>query len=69
MVRSGIYEEYYKFKETGNRIWIIAGNMKVIRILTEEERQGILQGLQNNEVEAYATYKAGFEKKIKTENC
>ena len=43
--------------------------MKVIRILTEEERQGILQALHYNEVEAYATYKAGFEKKIKTENC
>lgn len=56
---------YYKFKETANRLWIIAGEMKIVRVLSEEERQNILKDMEYDEISAYAKYKAGFEKKYK----
>lgn len=56
---------FYKFKESGNRLWIIADKIKVTRILSENERQNILKEMNYNEVEAFAPYKASFEKRMK----
>lgn len=52
---------YYKFKETGSRLWIIAGAMRVVRILTEEERQQI----GYDETQAFEPYMIGMEKRMK----
>ena len=57
---------YYEFRESGDRLWIIADRIKVTKILTEEERQKILKGADYNELEAFAPYKAAFEKRMKT---
>ena len=58
---------FYKFRETGcNRIWIITDKIKITRILTEEERMEILDSMNYNEAEAFAPYKAAFEKRMKT---
>ena len=56
---------FYEFKENGDRLWIIADRIKVIRILTEEERQKVLREMDYDEAEAFAPYKANFEKRMK----
>ena len=56
---------FYEFKESGDRLWIIADRIKVTRILTEEERQKILKEMNYDEAEAFAPYKANFEKRMK----
>lgn len=55
---------YYNFKESGNRLWIIADRIKVTKILSEEERQDILKAMCYDEAEAFAPYKAAFEKRM-----
>ena len=57
---------FYFFKECGvGRIWIIADTMRILRVLSEEERQNILKDMNYDEVEAFAPYKAAFEKRMK----
>ena len=56
---------FYNFKESGNRLWIIADRIKITRILTEEERQAILSSMNYDEAEAFAPYKTSFEKRMK----
>ena len=58
---------FYKFRETGcNRIWIITDRIKIIRILTEEERQQILKEMNYNEAAAFEPYKKAFKKRMKS---
>ena len=57
---------YYEFRESGDRLWVIADRIKVTRILSEEERQEILKGMNYDEAEAFAPYKAAFEKRAAT---
>ena len=54
---------YYEFKESGDRLWIIADRIKITKILTEEERQDILREMNYLEIEAFAPYKARFERR------
>lgn len=56
---------FYEFRESGDRLWIIADRIKVTTILTEEERQQILKDMNYDETEAFAPYKASFEKRMK----
>jgi hypothetical protein len=57
---------FYKFRETGvNRIWIIADKMKIGRILTEKERQEILQDIGYNEQVAFEPYRQSMAKRMK----
>ena len=56
---------FYKFRESGNRLWIIADRIKVNRIIGEEERREILKAMNYDEMEAFAPYKASFEKRFK----
>lgn len=57
---------YYFFKETGcNRIWIITSDIKINRILTNEERTKILNNMNYDEVKAYSKYKQAMEKRMK----
>ena len=57
---------YYNFKESGNRLWIIADRIKITKILTEEERMKILYDMNYDEMEAFEPYKAAFEKRMGT---
>ena len=54
---------FYNFRESGNRLWVIADRIRVTRIISEEERQNILKEMNYNEMEAFAPYKAAFEKR------
>ena len=56
---------YYQFKESGDRLWIIADRIKITKVLTEKERQNILTKMNYDEAEAFAPYKAAFEKRKK----
>lgn len=56
---------YYEFKESGDRLWIIADRIRITKILSEEERQQILKDMNYDEKEAFAPYKVAFEKRMK----
>lgn len=55
---------FYNFRESGNRLWIIADRIKITRILTEEERMEILNSISYDEDVAFAPYKKSFEKRM-----
>ena len=59
---------YYNFRESGNRLWIIADRIKVTRILDEEERACILAAMEYNEEDAFLPYKKAFEKRMNVNN-
>lgn len=56
---------FYAFKESGNRLWIIADRIRITKIISENERQQILKSMNYDEMEAFAPYKASFEKRMK----
>lgn len=56
---------FYKFRESGNRLWIIADRIRITRVITEDERMGILRSMNYDEQEAFAPYKKTFEKRMK----
>lgn len=55
----------YFFREVGKGTWVITSDIKIIKVLTEEERQGILKEKGYDEVQAYKKYKLTFEKRMK----
>lgn len=57
---------FYNFKESGNRLWVIADRIKVVRILSEEERQNILKEANYDEMEAFEPYRQAMAKRMKT---
>ena len=52
-------------KENNNAVWIIADRIKVIRILSEEERQQILVNMNYDEAAAFEPYKQAMKKRMK----
>lgn len=56
---------FYKFRESGDRLWIIADRIKVVRILGESERLQMLSDMGYDEQEAFSPYKKAFEKRKK----
>lgn len=56
---------FYNFRESGDRLWIIADRIKVIRILTEQERMEILEAMGYDEEAEFAPYKKAMEKRMK----
>lgn len=57
---------FYKFRESGNRLWIIADRIKITRILSEEERMEILNAMDYDEDLAFEPYRKSFEKRMKS---
>ena len=55
---------YYFFREVGKGVWIITSDIKVLRVLTEEERRDIMKEKGYDEIAAFAKYKATFEKRM-----
>ena len=55
---------YYNFRESGNRLWIIADRIRITKIISEEERVEILKSMNYDEMEAFAPYKAAFDKRM-----
>ena len=56
---------FYNFRESGNRLWVIADRIKVTRILSEEERHNILKEANYNEREAFEPYRQAMAKRMK----
>lgn len=56
---------FYAFRESGNRLWVIADRIRITRVITEEERMEILRSMNYNEQEAFAPYKAAMDKRMK----
>lgn len=56
---------FYNFRESGDRLWVIADRIKVIRILTEQERMEILERMEYDEEAEFAPYKKAMEKRMK----
>lgn len=64
-ITDGIPEDgFYFFREVGKGVWSITSDIKVIRKISEEERQQILENLGHNEAEAFAPYKRAMEKRM-----
>lgn len=57
---------YYLFKEGARGTWVVAGAIKVNRVIGEEERQQILKEKGYDEGAAYAPYQRKFEKRRTT---
>lgn len=55
---------FYNFRESGDRLWIIADRIKITKILNEDERIEIMKTMNYNEQEAFKPYKKMFEKRI-----
>jgi hypothetical protein len=56
---------FYAFRESGNRLWVIADRIRITRVITEEERMEILRSMGYDEQEAFAPYKAAMDKRMK----
>ena len=56
---------FYAFKESGNRLWIIADRIKVSRVISEDERVQMLSEMGYDEAEAFVPYKKAFEKRMR----
>ena len=56
---------FYNFRESGNRLWIIADRIRVTKVLSEEERLNILKELNYNEKEAFEPYRQAMTKRMK----
>ena len=57
---------FYNFRESGNRLWVIADRIKVVKILSEDERTQILSAMAYDEEEAFQPYKNAMAKRIAT---
>lgn len=57
---------FYAFRESGDRLWVIADRIKITRILSEEERISVLDSMNYDEQNAFTPYKAAFEKRMKS---
>lgn len=55
---------FYKFRESGNRLWIIADRIKIVRVINEDERMEILKSMNYNEEEAFEPYRQAMEKRM-----
>jgi hypothetical protein len=56
---------FYNFRESGNRLWIIADRIRVTRILTEEERTEVLLRKNYDELEAFEPYRQAMARRMK----
>ena len=55
---------WYPFREVGKGTWIITSDIRVIRVLDDNERSDIMKEKEYDEVGAFAKYKASFEKRM-----
>ncbi len=56
---------YYFFREVGKGTWVITSDIRIVKILTEGERQDIMWKKAYSEIDAFKKYKATFEKRMK----
>lgn len=56
---------FYKFRESGGRLWVIADRIRITRILSEDERQQILKEMNYDEAAAFTPYRQAMAKRMK----
>jgi hypothetical protein len=56
---------FYNFRESGNRLWIIADRIRITRVIDENERMEILNKMGYDELAAFEPYKQAMEKRMK----
>ena len=56
---------FYNFRESGNRLWVIADRIRITRVINENERMEILQAMNYDELEAFEPYRQAMEKRMK----
>lgn len=56
---------FYAFRESGNRLWVIADRIKVTRVLREDERLKILKEMNYDEKWAFEPYRKAMAKRMK----
>jgi hypothetical protein len=56
---------FYNFRESGNRLWVIADRIRVTRIISEQERMDILNLVGYDEQAAFEPYKKAMSKRVK----
>lgn len=56
---------FYNFRESGNRLWIIADRIRVTRVISEEERQQILADMNYDEMAAFEPYRQAMARRMK----
>lgn len=54
---------FYKFRESGNRLWIIADRIKVNRIINGDERMKMLVAMNYDEQAAFEPYRRAMQKR------
>lgn len=57
---------YYLFNEVSRGTWVITSAIKVVRVLSDKEVDKILEEQNYDKIAAYAKYKLGFEKRMKS---
>lgn len=57
---------FYAFRESGDRLWVIADRIKITKVLSEEERMEILNAVGYDEAKEFVPYKAAMDKRMKT---
>lgn len=55
---------YYFFREVGKGTWVITSDIRVIKVLTENERRDIMNRKGYDEIAAFSKYKDTFEKRM-----
>ena len=56
---------FYNFRESGNRLWVIADRIRITKVINEKERMEILQAMNYDELEAFEPYRQAMEKRMK----
>ena len=56
---------FYNFKESGNRLWIIADRIRITRVISEQERQQILADMNYDEQAAFEPYRLAMARRMK----
>ena len=54
---------YYFFREVGKGTWVITSDIRVVRVLTDEERSDIIEESGYDEINAYSKYKKTLQKR------
>lgn len=56
---------FYNFRESGDRLWIIADRIRITRVMNETERMEILKSMNYDETAAFEPYRKAMEKRMK----
>lgn len=56
---------FYNFRESGNRLWVIADRIRITRVISEAERQQILSDMNYDEQAAFEPYRQAMAKRMK----